>query len=182
MDMKLPFLKEAPLLMKPGAKFRFEVPGALGFGPQPRGPDLPPNSTTVWVLELVRVLKPLPVPPFEKPDEAKFQKTASGLLWQAVKEGEGEAPKGSDRVKVHYAGWLTDGDLFDSSFGRGEPAEFPVAGVIPGWTEGLKMMKPGAVYRFVIPANLAYGDRQAGDKIKPGSTLVFYVELIAVLK
>lgn len=179
-DMALQFLREAPLLLKPGSRYRFEVPPELAFGSQARGPDLPPNSTLVWELELVRVIAPIPLPPFETVDESKFTKRESGLLMQVVKEGTGTAPRLGQTVRVHYAGWLTDGTSFDSSFGRGEPAEFQLGRVIAGWNEGLQQMKPGGVCRFVIPAKLAYGDQGQGDKIKPGSTLVFYVELLSV--
>lgn len=181
-DMNLPFLKEGPQMMKPGARYRFEVPPALGFGATSRGPDLPANSTMYWELELVRVMVALAAPPFEAVDESKFEKRPSGLLVQQVKAGEGTSPKLGQNVTVHYAGWLTDGTIFDSSYPRGEPATFRLGEVIEGWNEGVQLMKPGAVYKFVIPAALAYGDRPMGDIIKPGSTLVFQVELISVEK
>ncbi|PQJ19664.1 FKBP-type peptidyl-prolyl cis-trans isomerase [Tenacibaculum sp. SG-28] len=106
--------------------------------------------------------------------------TASGLQYSVLKEGEGEAPKESARVKVHYTGTLIDGTVFDSSVERNQPAEFGVTQVIKGWTEGLQLMKPGAKYKFFIPQELAYGYLQKGDKIKPFSTLVFEVELLEV--
>ena len=85
------------------------------------------------------------------------------------------------RVMVHYAGWLTDGTLFDSSYGRGEEMEVQLGRVIRGWNEGLQLMKPGSTYRFVIPPELAYGAQAAGPKIGPNSTLVFLIKLVKVL-
>ena len=108
------------------------------------------------------------------------QSTASGLQYQVLSEGTGSThPTASDRVKVHYHGTLIDGTVFDSSVDRGEPITFGLKQVIPGWTEGLQLMVEGEKTRFFIPANLAYGNRAAG-KIKPGSTLIFDVELIGI--
>jgi FKBP-type peptidyl-prolyl cis-trans isomerase FklB len=104
----------------------------------------------------------------------------SGLQYQVLDEGEGNPPAATDTVTVHYRGTLIDGSEFDSSYGRGEPATFPVDGVIPGWTEGLQLMRPGAKYRLFIPADLAYGERGGGPKIGPNSALVFEVELLSV--
>lgn len=105
---------------------------------------------------------------------------ASGLQYQVLREGTGRSPKATDTVRCHYEGTLTDGTLFDSSLQRGEPAEFPLNGVIAGWTEGLQLMKEGAKYRFFIPYQLAYGEHGAGQSIPPYSALLFDVELIAV--
>lgn len=106
--------------------------------------------------------------------------TPSGLQYLVIKEGEGDSPKATDTVKVHYEGTLISGQIFDSSVKRGEPVEFPLNHVIPGWTEGVQLMKPGAKYRFFIPSELAYGEHGAGEAIGPNSTLIFDVELIAV--
>ena len=108
------------------------------------------------------------------------QTTATGLQYKVVKAGTGRTPAASDSVTVNYRGTLVDGTEFDSSYKRGEPATFPVAGVIPGWTEALQLMKEGAQYQLVIPPDLAYGERGAGGVIPPGATLVFDVELISV--
>lgn len=107
--------------------------------------------------------------------------TKSGLQYQVLTEGTGRSPKAKDKVRCHYEGWLIDGTVFDSSYKRGEPADFPLDGVIPGWTEGVQLMKEGAKYRFFIPYLLGYGERGAGSSIPPYSTLVFDVELIKVL-
>ena len=109
-------------------------------------------------------------------------KTSSGLIITAIKPGTGASPKATDRVKVHYHGTLTDGTVFDSSLKRGEPASFPLNGVIPCWTEGVQQMKVGGKSKFVCPSELAYGDRGAPPLIKPGATLVFEVELLEIVK
>lgn len=106
----------------------------------------------------------------------------SGLQYTVIKEGTGAQPKATDRVKCHYEGTLTNGQVFDSSYRRGEPAVFPLNGVIAGWTEGVQLMKEGAKYRFYIPYNLAYGERGAGQAIPPYAALVFDVELISIEK
>jgi FKBP-type peptidyl-prolyl cis-trans isomerase FklB len=104
----------------------------------------------------------------------------SGLQYKVIKEGDGNLPKATDTVTVHYRGTLIDGTEFDSSYGRGEPATFPVNGVIPGWTEALQLMKAGSKWQLFIPSNLAYGERGAGGRIGPNSTLVFDVELLSI--
>lgn len=106
--------------------------------------------------------------------------TASGLQYVIEKEGTGKQPGPTDNVTVHYTGRLLDGKVFDSSVSRGEPATFPLNRVIPGWTEGLQLMKEGAKFVFFIPSELAYGAQGAGRDIPPHSTLIFEVELIKV--
>lgn len=117
----------------------------------------------------------------QKRADKKILTTQSGLSYKRIKGGKGTLPTTADRVRVHYTGRLIDGTVFDSSVERGEPAEFGVTQVIPGWVEGLQMMTPGSKYTFYIPAKLAYGDRGAGEKIAPGATLVFDVELLEVI-
>ncbi|AXU96597.1 MAG TPA: peptidylprolyl isomerase [Erwinia persicina] len=107
--------------------------------------------------------------------------TESGLQFSVLAQGEGAIPSRQDRVRVHYTGKLIDGSVFDSSVQRGEPAEFPVSGVIPGWIEALTLMPVGSKWELVIPHNLAYGERGAGASIPPFSTLVFEVELLEIL-
>ena len=107
--------------------------------------------------------------------------TKSGLQYEVLTEGTGKSPKATDKVRCHYEGRLTDGNVFDSSYQRGEPADFGLNQVIAGWTEGVQLMKEGAKYRFHIPYLLGYGERGAGASIPPYATLVFDVELIKVL-
>lgn len=107
--------------------------------------------------------------------------TKSGLQYEVLTEGTGKSPKATDTVRCHYEGRLLDGTVFDSSYKRGEPADFGLNQVIPGWTEGVQLMKEGAKFRFHIPYLLAYGERGAGAQIPPYSTLIFDVELIKVL-
>jgi FKBP-type peptidyl-prolyl cis-trans isomerase FklB len=125
-----------------------------------------------------------------KTDGAKFleenknkpgvKTTASGLQYKVEKEGTGAQPKATDMVTVNYRGTLIDGTEFDSSYKRGQPATFPVNGVIKGWTEALQLMKKGAKYQLFIPSNLAYGERSMGPDIGANSTLIFEVELVDV--
>ena len=111
----------------------------------------------------------------------EMKTTASGLKYQVVKRGTGTiSPKPTDTVNVHYHGTLLNGTVFDSSVERGQPISFPLNGVIPGWTEGLQLMKVGDKFRFEIPPNLAYGPNSPSPKIPPNSTLVFEVELLGI--
>ena len=106
--------------------------------------------------------------------------TASGLQYQVLTEGQGAKPVASDEVTVHYHGTLIDGTVFDSSVDRGQPATFPVGGVIQGWVEALQLMNVGSKYKLFIPSNLAYGERGAGGSIGPNETLIFEVELLSI--
>ncbi|MFP3944873.1 MAG: FKBP-type peptidyl-prolyl cis-trans isomerase [Alphaproteobacteria bacterium] len=107
--------------------------------------------------------------------------TDTGLQYKVLREGTGEQPGPTDMVRVHYRGRLVDGTVFDSSYKRGQPAKFRLNGVIPGWQEGVQLMREGAKYELVIPARLAYGSKGAGDVIPPGATLIFEVELLEVV-
>lgn len=107
--------------------------------------------------------------------------TESGLQFEVLHQGDGKIPAKEDKVRVHYTGTLVDGTVFDSSVARGEPAEFPVGGVIPGWVEALTLMPVGSKWKLYIPHNLAYGERGAGAAIPPYSALVFEVELLDIL-
>ena len=115
-------------------------------------------------------------------DDAKEEKTASGILITTLKEGAGASPKSADMVKVHYRGTLTDGKEFDSSFKRGQPATFPLNRVIPCWTEGVQTMKVGGKAKLLCPPNLAYGSRGVPGTIPPDSPLVFEIELLDIVK
>jgi FKBP-type peptidyl-prolyl cis-trans isomerase FklB len=106
----------------------------------------------------------------------------SGLQYIVLKEGTGPKPTATDKVKCHYHGTLIDGRVFDSSVDRGQPVELNVNGVIPGWTEALQLMSVGSKWKLFVPSNLAYGDQQPGPMIAPGSTLIFDVELLDIVK
>ncbi len=168
--LPFPFLKDLAQKCRVGTVLRAEVPQKLFPNAQ---------ADTVWELELKSVLA---VPQFRALDPAKTVKTASGLKYEVIALGEGESPKASDLVVAHYSGWLTDGKPFDGSYARGEPNQFPLNGVIAGWTEGLQLMKPGGKFLFEIPGNLAYGERGSPPSIGPNATLVFLVELVEVKK
>lgn len=132
----------------------------------------------------------LAAPAFANPNTAYLEKNKqresvvvrdSGLQYRVLRDGTGRQPSLTDTVKVHYRGRLVDGTVFDSSYKRGQPAEFRLDGVIPGWAEGVQLMREGAKYEFVIPAPLAYGSKGAGDVIPPGATLIFEVELLEIM-
>ncbi|MDR2101024.1 MAG: FKBP-type peptidyl-prolyl cis-trans isomerase [Treponema sp.] len=108
--------------------------------------------------------------------------TGTGLQYEVINEGTGPHPQAEDTVQVHYKGTLLDGTEFDSSYSRGEPTEFPLNQVIPGWTEGIQLMSVGSTYRFYIPSDLAYGESGAGNIIPPYSALIFEVELLSVVE
>ncbi len=114
--------------------------------------------------------------------EAGATKTASGIVVKTITAGTGAAPAATDEVKVHYEGTLVNGKVFDSSVKRGEPATFPLNGVIPCWTEAVQLMKVGGKARIVCPSELAYGERGSPPQIRPGSTLIFEVELLDIVK
>lgn len=107
-------------------------------------------------------------------------KTASGMVYQSLKEGKGASPKASSTVEVNYRGTLTNGKEFDSSYKRNQSISFPLSGVIPCWTEGVQLMKPGGKAKLVCPPELAYGTRGAGRDVPPNATLIFEVELLNV--
>lgn len=118
----------------------------------------------------------------ENRGKAGVSTTATGLQYQVISEGSGERPTGLSTVRVHYEGKLLDGTVFDSSVQRGEPAEFALNRVIPGWTEGVQLMTVGSKYRFWVPSDLAYGETGTPGPIGPNQTLMFEVELLGIVK
>lgn len=180
----IPGWTEALMMMTPGQKMKVFIPWKLAYGERGYPGAIPGRTDLVFEMELLSITrgaKPLPVPDFVMPGASELTTTASGLQYKVIKEGEGDPPAGpTARVTVHYAGWLTDGTSFDNSFKRGEPTAFGLNQVIPGWTEGVQLMKPGAVYVFVIPHNLAYGPAGRPPTIPPSATLVFHIELLEI--
>lgn len=165
--------------MKAGGQRAIVIPSNLAYGPQGMGP-IPPNTSIRVLVELVSTKEAVTAKMWDV-DSTLFKTTASGLKYAIINEGEGELVAKEKQVTVHYSGFLLDGTKFDSSVERDEPFTF-VAGVgqvIPGWDEGVQLMKKGSKARFIIPSNLAYGDRDLG-KIPPNSTLIFDVELLGI--
>jgi len=174
------FLQEAATVMKPGGVYRFTVPPDLCWGENVSFPGLTADAPTVWRLELLETRE---LPGFVMPDLEKAVTTKTGLRYQVLKEGSGDSPGPGDTVRVNYAGWLTDGTPFDSSYERMEPLVFRAGQVIPGWQEMLQLMKPGMLVRVLIPSELAYGKQgRPASGIPPNSPLVFQVELLEVAR
>lgn len=169
-------------LMVEGEKRRFWIPADLAYGENPGGGR--PGGMLVFDVELLGIkpapkAPPVPVDVAAPPEDA--EKTASGLASKVLEAGTGtKHPAATDNVRVHYSGWTTNGQLFDSSVMRQEPIVFPLNRVIPGWTEGVQLMVEGEKRRFWIPANLAYGSNPPPGA--PAGTLVFDVELINIVK
>ena len=174
----LPFMRSLLPHAKAGARLQVRVPSSLGLKSRFPIDAIPDGANEIWMIDFPTV-DAYPMPEFRIPTEEELTTTESGLQYFVVREGTGRAPKASNTVLAHYSGWLTDGRSFDSSHKRGTPAAFPLARVVPGWTEGLQLMKEGGAAIFVIPAELGYGNRSTGI-ITPGSTLVFHVDLLAV--
>jgi peptidylprolyl isomerase len=170
-------------LMAAGGKGRLIIPSELAYGSAGAGGVIPPDATLTFDVELVDVQDGPPGSP-EAPQEIaaeQFTETESGLRYHDIVEGAGDPAEAGDVVQVHYTGWLeADGFKFDSSLDRGDPFVFQLGGgqVIAGWDEGVAGMKPGGQRQLIIPAELGYGERGAGNIIPPGATLVFEVEYL----
>ena len=180
----IPGWDEGIALMKEGGKARLIIPSDLAYGDQGIQGIIPPGATLIFDVELVSVSPPPPPPP-EAPtevDEADYTTTDSGLKYYDLEEGSGDSPQTGQTAVVNYTGWLEDGTMFDSSLLRGQPFAFPVGlqQVIPGWDEGVASMKVGGKRQLVIPAELGYGERGAGDAIPPNATLIFEVDLLEI--
>ena len=173
------FLKELAPQMEVGSTWQLKVPSALG-GLRNRGGAQ--ENWLITVRPFQKAPEPVPAPEFVLPPDDELTTTKSGLRYKVIKEGDGSRnPRMGESVTCHYSGWLTDGTPFDSSFKRQSPSTFQLGRVIAGWNEGLQLMSPGAQYVFVIPSELGYGENpRPGGVIKPGDTLVFFVQLLSV--
>ena len=138
--------------------------------------------TSIVLLSLASAASAQPAAPANAAKETATVTTASGLGYRSLREGNGPSPAASDTVKVHYRGTLLDGKVFDSSYERNEPAEFPLNRVIKCWTEGVQRMKVGGKARLTCPPSIAYGERGAGGVIGPNATLNFEIELLGISK
>lgn len=179
-----------PMLTK-GGKGKFIIPSGLAYGAQGAGQKIGPNSVLVFDIELIDFVdknaqkkkqaeadKAL-ILEYLKSKNLEAQSTASGIYYIIQEPGEGtEHPSLTSKVTTHYEGTLLDGTVFDSSIKRGEPIQFSLKQVIPGWQEAIPLLKKGGKGTFIIPSGLAYGSQGAGGTIKPNSVLIFYVELI----
>ncbi len=190
LNQVIPGWTEGVQLMTEGDRYRFFIPPELAYGESgtPGGP-IGPNAALIFDVELLKVTSPERNAEAAKKflaDNAKksgVKTTASGLQYEVLAEGpaDGKSPSDANVVSVHYKGTLVDGTEFDSSRARGEPAEFPLAQVIPGWTEGVQLMSVGDKYKFYLPPALAYGETGTpGGPIGPNEALIFEVELLDV--
>lgn len=168
--------------MKPGGKRQLIIPPDLAYGNQARGGVIVPNSTLYFEIALLE----LGGEPFAKLDTKGYKTAENGLKYEVLTEGDGPQPTAGQTVSVHYTGWLYEDGMkkskFDSSRDRGQVFEFPLGQgrVIKGWDQGVAMMQIGSKYNFLIPPELAYGERGAGRAIGPNSTLLFEVELLDI--
>ncbi|MEM9014263.1 MAG: FKBP-type peptidyl-prolyl cis-trans isomerase [Pseudomonadota bacterium] len=185
----LPGWAKGIALMGEGDRFRFFAPPELAYGERGAPPKVGPNEAVIYEVELLKVHsaeRNLAAAESFLSDNAKkdgIKTTATGLQYEVLTAGDGagDHPTAADIVKVHYQGTLLNGTEFDSSYSRGEPIEFPLARVIPGWTEGVQLMKPGDKYRFYIKPELGYGEAGTpGGPIGPNEALIFDVELLEV--
>ena len=177
----IPGWDEGISLLSVGDKAVLNIPAHLAYGERGAGGIIPPNANLIFEVELLSFETPDPIIAFDVSGKDTIT-TDSGLKYIIVQEGEGVTPYASQFVSVHYTGYLTDGNIFDSSIDRGEPIAFPVGvgRVIPGWDEGLMLLNKGAKARLIIPSQLGYGEQGAGNFIPPNATLIFDVELLEI--
>ncbi len=167
-------------LLNIGDKAVFTIPPAIAYGERNMG-TIPPNSTLVFEVEVIDAVTPVKPKPFDVKGKDTLT-TATGLRYIIVSQGTGVKAEAGKTVDVHYTGYLMDGKIFDSSIERGDPISFPLGQkmVIPGWEEGIALMKVGDKIRLIIPSELGYGANGAGGVIPPNATLIFDVELMNV--
>lgn len=171
---------EGIAILKEGEKARLIIPANLGYGARAAG-TIPPNSTLIFDVELLKVIEKIEPKPFDVKGKDTLT-TASGLKYILLDKGKGPATVKGKNVSVHYTGYLPDGKVFDSSVARGEPISFPLGTgrVIPGWDEGIQLLNVGGKARLLIPPGLGYGERGMPPVIPGNSQLVFDVEVIGV--
>jgi FKBP-type peptidyl-prolyl cis-trans isomerase len=175
----IPGWTEALKLMVTGEKRRLWIPAKLAYGDHPQMGGAP-SGNLVFDVELLDIVGAPKTPEDVKAPPKTAKKTASGLAYRVLTPGTGKLhPTATSRVTVHYSGWTTDGKMFDSSVARGEPATFPLNGVVKGWTEGVQLMVVGEKTRFWLPPDLAYGDKPQRPGA-PSGTLVFDIELLNI--
>lgn len=177
----IPGWDEGIALLNQGGKAKLTIPPDLGYGETGAGNVIPPNATLTFEVELIDITAGSPSSPQVVP-ASDYTETESGLKYFDIAAGEGNTPNEGQTVSVHYTGWLTDGEKFDSSLDRGQPFSFTLGNreVIAGWDEGVATMKVGTVRQLVIPPELAYGSQGAGGVIPPEATLIFEVELLDI--
>jgi len=163
-----------------GGMIELEIPSKLGYGKRGAGGKIPPDATLHFTVELHKILSPRPGPT-DKDAPKDFVELPSGLKYKLLRKTDGKKPGASDRVVVHYKGWLDNGKEFDSSYRRGEPLDFGLNEVVKGWGEGLQYCPVGGMIELEIPSHLGYGEGGAGADIPPNSTLHFIVELQKIL-
>lgn len=190
LNQVIPGWTEGVQMMSEGDRFRFFIPPELAYGEEGSPGAIGPNEALIFDVELIRVSSPerniAAAQKFlaENGKKAGVKTTASGLQYEVLAEGAagGRSPTDANKVSVHYEGRLIGGSVFDSSYDRGEPIEFPLANVIAGWTEGVQLMSEGDKFRFFIPPALGYGERGTpGGPIGPNEALIFDVELLKVV-
>jgi peptidylprolyl isomerase len=179
--MVIPGWEEGIALMRKGGKARLTIPPELGYGTHGAGDVIPPNATLTFEVELVDIMPGPPAAPATVAD-GDFTSGAGGLRYHDLSTGSGASAEKGKTAVVHYTGWLTDGQRFDSSLSRGQAFSFKIGArrVIRGWEEGVVGMQVGGKRQLVIPPDMGYGARGAGGVIPPNATLVFEVELIEV--
>jgi FKBP-type peptidyl-prolyl cis-trans isomerase len=171
---------EGMQLVGKGGMIELDIPYELAYGERGRPPVIPEKARLHFIVELLDLQLPVEPGTVDKDAPEKFTATKSGLKYRIRRKSTGAKPEETSTVKVHYKGWLDNGTVFDSSYDRGKPIEFPLNGVIAGWTEGMQLIGEGGMIELEIPFELAYGEEGRPPTIPPKATLHFLVELLAV--